>query len=140
MNFSKIYFVPVCVQRRGRIEQAFGNQLIRTDEQRITCEGRVARVRRIAVTGWSKRQHLPQTLTSSDEEIDKLMKELQKDQVRKGFMNRFASTAKRFSAKLQELYGAERAAKVQYAEAFEISEYGRRPNVEEIKKLFPFFQ
>jgi N-acetylglucosamine malate deacetylase 1 len=67
-------------------------------------------------------------------------KAARKAQVRKGFMNRFAGTAQRFRAKLQELYGAERAAKVQYAEAFEISEYGRRPNTEEIKKLFPFYQ
>jgi hypothetical protein len=28
---------------------------------------------------------------------------------------------------------------VQYAEAFEICEYGRRPDKAEIKKLFPFF-
>ncbi|MCP5120521.1 MAG: PIG-L family deacetylase, partial [bacterium] len=26
-----------------------------------------------------------------------------------------------------------------YAEAFEISEYGRRPGEEEIRRLFPFF-
>jgi len=63
-----------------------------------------------------------------------------KAEVRKGFMNRFAGPAKQFRAKLRELYGPERADKVQYAEAFEISEYGRRPNAEEIKRLFPFFQ
>lgn len=61
-------------------------------------------------------------------------------QVRKSFMNRFAGTAKRFRAKLLEMYGPERGNKVQYAEAFEISEYGRRPSVEEIRKLFPFYQ
>jgi LmbE family N-acetylglucosaminyl deacetylase len=71
---------------------------------------------------------------------DEAGKTRRKEEVRKSFMNRFAGTAKRFRAKLEELYGAERAAKVQYAEAFEISEYGRRPNAEEIKKLFPFFQ
>ena len=67
-------------------------------------------------------------------------KTARKEQVRKGFMNRFASPAKQFRAKLRELYGAERGDKVQYAEAFEISEYGRRPNAEEIRRLFPFFQ
>jgi LmbE family N-acetylglucosaminyl deacetylase len=71
---------------------------------------------------------------------DEAGKTRRKEEVRKGFMNRFASTAKRFRAKLEELYGAERAAKVQYAEAFEISEYGRRPNAEEIRRLFPFFK
>ncbi len=36
-------------------------------------------------------------------------------------------------------YGAEKAAKIEIAEAFEICEYGRRPSTEEIRKLFPFF-
>lgn len=61
-----------------------------------------------------------------------------KNQVREGFRNRFANTAKQFRAKLREFYGAQADA-VQYAEAFEISEYGRRPNADEIRRLFPFF-
>lgn len=61
------------------------------------------------------------------------------NEVREGFRRRFSSTAQRFRAKLREFYGAERGDKVQYAEAFEISEYGRRPNAEEIRRLFPFF-
>ena len=39
---------------------------------------------------------------------------------------------------LKKWYGAE-AAKVQRAEAFEITEYGRHPDDAEIRKLFPFF-
>ncbi len=39
---------------------------------------------------------------------------------------------------LEKFYGAE-APRVQYAEAFEITEYGRQPTEEEIRKLFPFF-
>ena len=62
-----------------------------------------------------------------------------KAEVRDGFRNRFAGTAKQFRAKLRELYGTERGDKVQFAEAFEISEYGRRPDAQEIKRLFPFF-
>jgi LmbE family N-acetylglucosaminyl deacetylase len=62
-----------------------------------------------------------------------------KNEVREGFKRRFGSTAQRFRAKLREIYGAERGDAVQYAEAFEISEYGRRPNAEEIRRLFPFF-
>jgi LmbE family N-acetylglucosaminyl deacetylase len=61
------------------------------------------------------------------------------NEVREGFKRRFSGPAQRFRAKLRELYGAERGDKVQYAEAFEISEYGRRPNAEEIRRLFPFF-
>jgi LmbE family N-acetylglucosaminyl deacetylase len=48
-------------------------------------------------------------------------------------------TAERFRDKLIELYGPEKGAAVEYAEAFEISEYGSMPSQEELKKLFPFF-
>ena len=58
--------------------------------------------------------------------------------VRESFRKRFAGGAQQFRAKLREYYGAA-AEKVQYAEAFEISEYGRRPNAQEIRRLFPFF-
>lgn len=62
-----------------------------------------------------------------------------KNEVREGFKKRFGGTAQRFREKLRELYGAQRGDAVQYAEAFEISEYGRRPTAEEIRRLFPFF-
>ncbi len=39
---------------------------------------------------------------------------------------------------LEKYYGADVAAKVQHVEAFEICEYGSRPNAAEIKRLFPF--
>lgn len=38
---------------------------------------------------------------------------------------------------LEKWYGKEKAAAVQHAEAFEICEYGRQPNDEELRKLFP---
>ncbi len=59
--------------------------------------------------------------------------------VREGFAGRFAGSANEFRAKLRDLYGMERGDAVKYAEAFEISEYGRRPGKDEIRKLFPFF-
>src|SRR5262245_48152975 len=62
-----------------------------------------------------------------------------KQQVRNGHANRYKDIAKRFRSKLAELYGTEQAEKIQYAEAFEICEYGRRPDKAELKKLFPFF-
>jgi N-acetylglucosamine malate deacetylase 1 len=65
-------------------------------------------------------------------------KEARRKQVREGFMKRFASTADRFRSRLVELYGAEHAAKVKYAEAFEVCEYGRQPDKAEIGRLFPF--
>jgi len=62
-----------------------------------------------------------------------------KKTVADNFTKRFGSTANRFRAKLGELYGKEAGDKVGTAEAFEVCEYGRRPNAEEIRKLFPFF-
>ena len=60
-------------------------------------------------------------------------------QIREGFANRDRAVAEKYRKSLEEWYGKERAAKVQYAEAFEICEYGRRPDKAEIRRLFPFF-
>lgn len=60
-------------------------------------------------------------------------------QVRESFRGRFASAANRFRAQLVKAYGPEKGQAAKYAEAFEVSEYGRQPNAEEIKRLFPFF-
>ena len=43
-----------------------------------------------------------------------------------------------WQATLEKRYGAQ-AARIQHVEAFEITEYGRQPSEEEIRKLFPFF-
>jgi LmbE family N-acetylglucosaminyl deacetylase len=59
-------------------------------------------------------------------------------EVRSGFANRSQSIAKRFRDTLAHWYGKDQAEKVQYAEAFEVCEYGRRPNEEEMRRLFPF--
>jgi LmbE family N-acetylglucosaminyl deacetylase len=40
---------------------------------------------------------------------------------------------------LAKWYGPEMAERIQYAEAFEICEYGRQPSESEIRRLFPFF-
>ena len=39
---------------------------------------------------------------------------------------------------LEKRYGAQ-ATSIRHVEAFEITEYGRQPSEEEIRKLFPFF-
>ena len=59
--------------------------------------------------------------------------------MRERFGGRFSGTADRFREDLIEWYGSERGKQIQYAEAFEICEYGRRPSTEELKRLFPFF-
>ena len=38
---------------------------------------------------------------------------------------------------LEKWYGPERAAKIGHAEAFEVCEYGRQPNDEDLRRLFP---
>lgn len=38
---------------------------------------------------------------------------------------------------LVKWYGANKAAQVKYAEAFEVCEYGTQPSEEELKRLFP---
>jgi hypothetical protein len=60
-------------------------------------------------------------------------------QVRAGHADRSKAVARRYRDKLAEWYGKEKAAQVQYAEAFEICEYGRRPDKKELARLFPFF-
>lgn len=60
-------------------------------------------------------------------------------QVRKGFEGRCGSVARQFKKEVSEWYGGN-ADTVKHAEAFEICEYGRRPNKEELSKLFPFFE
>jgi LmbE family N-acetylglucosaminyl deacetylase len=59
-----------------------------------------------------------------------------KNEVREGFRQRFGDTARRFNLQLAQWYG-DKAKDVKYAEAFEICEYGRMPNREEILRLFP---
>ncbi len=64
--------------------------------------------------------------------------EARKKRMRENFRRRFAAVADRCRDKLIELYGEEQGNKVQYAEAFEICEYGRQPSAKEIRRLFPF--
>jgi len=52
---------------------------------------------------------------------------------------RYAAVANTYREALVKWYGPERGKRVQYAEAFEICEYGRQPSAEDLRKLFPFF-
>ena len=63
-----------------------------------------------------------------------------RNQVRSGFDHRNASQAEHFRSKLADFYGQANASSIRYAEAFEICEYGRHPDKQELKKLFPFFE
>jgi LmbE family N-acetylglucosaminyl deacetylase len=62
-----------------------------------------------------------------------------KQEVRDGFAHRSESLAQRFRGKLGDWYGSDEANRVKYVEAFEICEYGKRPDKAELARLFPFF-
>jgi len=49
----------------------------------------------------------------------------------------FHAARNRVVEALEAYYGARRAARVRYAEAFEVCEYGRQPSPEELRSLFP---
>ena len=55
------------------------------------------------------------------------------------FRGRMKGVAQKYPEELAKWYGKDKAASVEFAEAFEICEYGRRPSDEELRKLFPFF-
>ncbi|MBL9134872.1 MAG: PIG-L family deacetylase [Verrucomicrobiales bacterium] len=59
-------------------------------------------------------------------------------EVREYFRNRQKGLRTRFQDQVVAVYGADRAAQIQYVEAFEVCEYGRRPDKTELKRLFPF--
>jgi hypothetical protein len=60
-------------------------------------------------------------------------------EVRTAHANRNIAVAHRFRDLVKEFYGEKAGSEVRYAEAFEICEYGRRPDKEELLRLFPFF-
>lgn len=56
------------------------------------------------------------------------------------WVKRNSVLADRFRADLETWYGPDQGKAIKYAEAFEICEYGRRPNAAELRQLFPFFE
>jgi hypothetical protein len=59
--------------------------------------------------------------------------------VRAGHAGRSEVVARRYRDKLAGWYGKEKAEQARHAEAFEICEYGGRPDKKELERLFPFF-
>lgn len=62
-----------------------------------------------------------------------------KEWLRKRWAGRQSTEAERYRDALVKWYGAEKGRAVQFAEAFEVCEYGHQPNADELRKLFPFF-
>ena len=50
------------------------------------------------------------------------------------------AVADRYRDRLIALYGQEKGSRIQYAEAFELCQYGSQPSMEALKKLFPTFE
>jgi hypothetical protein len=53
------------------------------------------------------------------------------------FKQRNVDVANKYRKRLIELYGEAKGAKVKYAEAFELCQYGRQPSIQELLQLFP---
>ncbi len=66
--------------------------------------------------------------------------ELRRTWLRERWEKRSGSEADRYRDSLVRWYGEEKAKSVKFAEAFEICEYGKQPEPEEIRKLFPFLK
>ncbi len=66
------------------------------------------------------------------------VRQQRREQVRKNLARRYAGAANMYRDALVKWYGADRGRKVQYAQAFEVCEYGRQPSPEELKQIFPF--
>lgn len=64
--------------------------------------------------------------------------ELRREWLREKWDRRAGNEANTYRDALIEWYGTTNGKKVKYAEAFEICEYGRQPNRNEILELFPF--
>ena len=76
-----------------------------------------------------------------EEWVDQTLDQVPKDAAaRKEWLRkqRFIDRADGWRDALRKWYGPQ-ADKVRFAEAFEITEYGRRPSEDEIRKLLPFF-
>jgi LmbE family N-acetylglucosaminyl deacetylase len=85
-----------------------------------------------------------ETVYADDKTQQKLLAEMPKDAAgrRQWVVERrgghYSKIADKYREALAKWYGAEKAGKIKYAEAFEICEYGRQPSEKEIKQLFPF--
>ena len=79
----------------------------------------------------------------SDEKMAKIPspddKKARFDYMKKSWSRRNGNEANKYRDLLIKYYGKEKGEKIKHAETFEICEYGRRPNAEDIKKLFPFY-
>lgn len=63
---------------------------------------------------------------------------LRREWLRERWHKRQSAEAQNHRAALKRWYGEKKAARVEYAEAFEICEYGAQPSPDQVRTLFPF--
>jgi len=65
---------------------------------------------------------------------------LRQDSLKRGWLSQYSvQIADSHRDLLRKLYGDQAGKQVKHAEAFEVCEYGSRPSLEELRRLFPFF-
>lgn len=87
----------------------------------------------IASQVYESRAPVPGVPPASDEAA-------RRDWLKKRWTVRQSGEADKYRDLLVKLYGEDVGRAVQFAETFEISEYGRQPSPEERQRLFPFFE
>ena len=87
-------------------------------------------------------QHYEGGALGSQEKMDSVppasQPELRLKWLEERWENRQGNEANRYRNALIKWYGEERGRQIQFAETFEICEYGRQPSTGEIRQLFPF--
>ena len=79
-------------------------------------------------------------VSGNESRVPKNAEELKqaRERVKNAFRRRAKSVANKYRDKLIEFYGEEKGKSIEYAEAFELCEYGNRPSVDKLKQKFPF--
>ena len=62
------------------------------------------------------------------------------NRLRESWARRNGNIARKYRELLIEWYGDEKGNAIEYAEAFEVCEYGRKPSKDVMRRLFPFFE
>jgi hypothetical protein len=69
---------------------------------------------------------------------DEAARQRRREECRRNLAGRYAGLANKYRDALAKFYGPDRARSIQYAQAFEVCEYGRQPSQDELKQLLPF--
>ena len=100
----------------------------------------------VAEEKWNCIRAMPSQFKDSDSWGGRYLPDVPKDaQERQEYIlgvhqKRIAAVADKYRERLVELYGPEKGMAIDYAEAFELCQYGRQVSVEELKELFPTFR